>query len=280
MTSSHLVGWRQAFNNAKLWFGFVQIASFGYSHPYGNPPKPEISHSRAAGDLRQSQLAALALDNVGMTTAVDTGDWSNIHPPDKQHVSSRLANQALNQIYQKEIDGVDFPFYAGSKMTQSGATITVTVDIRAGGKPVMLTTDAPVSATQSTTLGKGVSPPRNKCVTDGIRSTYPQDCGYPLIIGDNVTVNGTTPNVELNATATIGADGSSIVMTATAPKGFVPKASSYGRASWPMTIFFAKNGDNLPVIPWFNNFTSTKPWEPPLELLPPDLAEPLLVDVF
>ena len=31
-----------------------------------------------AGDLRQSQLAALALKNVGMTTAVDTGDWSNV----------------------------------------------------------------------------------------------------------------------------------------------------------------------------------------------------------
>ena len=33
-----------------------------------------------AGDLRQSQLAALALKNVGMTTAVDTGDWSNVQP--------------------------------------------------------------------------------------------------------------------------------------------------------------------------------------------------------
>jgi len=83
-------GWRQTFKNAKLWFGFVQIASFGYSHPYGNPPRPETAHSRAAGDLRQAQLAALALDNVGMTTAVDTGDWANIHPPDKQNPSSRL----------------------------------------------------------------------------------------------------------------------------------------------------------------------------------------------
>ena len=36
---------------------------------------------RAAGDLRQAQLAALALPNVGFTTAADTGDWSNIHPP-------------------------------------------------------------------------------------------------------------------------------------------------------------------------------------------------------
>ena len=27
--------WREAFQDPDLWFGFVQIASFGYSHPYG-----------------------------------------------------------------------------------------------------------------------------------------------------------------------------------------------------------------------------------------------------
>ena len=43
------------------------------------------------------------------------------------------------------------------------------------------------------------------------RHVYPQDCGYPLIIG----TNGTAKNAELNATATIGQDGSSIVMTVT-----------------------------------------------------------------
>ena len=57
--------WREEFHDPTLWFGFVQIASFGYSHPFGNPPKPETDHSHAAGDLRQSQLAALKLKNVG-----------------------------------------------------------------------------------------------------------------------------------------------------------------------------------------------------------------------
>ena len=28
--------WREAFQDPDLWFGFVQIASFGYSHPYGS----------------------------------------------------------------------------------------------------------------------------------------------------------------------------------------------------------------------------------------------------
>ena len=84
--------WRELFKVPDLWFGFVQIASFGYSHPMpGN--KPETHHSQMAGDLRQSQLAALALPNVGLTTAVHTGDWSNIHPPDKENPSKALADQ-------------------------------------------------------------------------------------------------------------------------------------------------------------------------------------------
>ena len=42
---SMITRWRELFKNPTMWFGFVQIASFGYSHPFGNPPKPETSHS-------------------------------------------------------------------------------------------------------------------------------------------------------------------------------------------------------------------------------------------
>ena len=68
---------------------------------------------------------------------------------------------------------------------------------------------------QSSTLGKPGSVPRNKCITVAVRNGFPEDCGYPQILG---TVAG--KEVYLNATATIGADGSSLVFTATAPKGF------------------------------------------------------------
>lgn len=229
---------------------------------------PETSHSEAAGDLRQSQLAALALKNVGMTSAVDTGDWTNIHPPDKQHPSSRLANQALTMIYGKTIAGSAFPMYGGSKMTSAAGKVTVTVSITAGpgGKAMALTDTPPLAATQSTTLGKPGSIPRNKCITAGIKTGYPEDCGYPAILG--AFANGT--KAQLNATATIGADGSSLVLTATAPAGFTATASAYGRASWPTTIFFGKEGDNLPVIPWLANFSTTDPWTPPAEFFSTD----------
>lgn len=253
--------WREAFADDKLWFGFVQIAGYAYSHPYDGH-RPETQHSLAAGDLRQSQLAALALPNVGLTTAIDTGDWTNIHPPDKQFPSQRLARQALAQIYGRKDINAEFPLYAGSAANVDGANVVVTVQIRAGGAggaAVKLTTDAPVAATQTSTLGKGVSVPRNQCVTYGFASsTFPQDCGYPAIIG--AYANGTA--ASLNATATIA--GSTIVLTAAIPagSGFKATASSYGRASWPRTVFFS--ADNaLPVIPWYADFATTDPATPP-----------------
>ena len=102
---------------------------------------------------------------------------------DKQTPSRRLANQALRQIYSKPIAGAEFPFYAFSNLTSASGSVAVTVAIRAGrakGK-VVLTTDAPLAATQSTTLGAGPSLPRNKCVTAGQFGHgvvgFPQFCG-------------------------------------------------------------------------------------------------------
>jgi len=216
--------------------------------------------------LRQAQLAALRLPNVGFTTTVDTGDWTNIHPPDKQWPSKRLSNQALAQIYGIGATAHRFPLFAGAVLAPQAAdgTLTATVAIRLqGGQPASLTTVAPASATQSTTLNKSTSVPRNRCITDnaGFGITFPEDCGYPSIEG--FLANGTA--VSLNATAAIGADKSSIVLTVPrAPIGFNATATSYGRASWPMTVFFDAAGDKLPVIPWFSNFSCTDPSAPPL----------------
>jgi len=47
----------------------------------------------------------------------------------------------------------------------------------------------------------------------------------------------------------------------------------YGRASWPLTAFFAREG-GLPVIPWYANFSTSVPWSPPAyaALLPGEAA--------
>lgn len=255
-------GWRAAFGSPKLWFGFVQIAGWAYSRPFGHA-QCEQTHSWVAGDLRQAQLAALALPNVGFTTAVDTGDWINIHPPDKQNPSARLAKQALVQIYGKAIATADFPVYGGSSVTEDASgNVVVKVEIKGSlsGLPIKLTATAPLAATQSSTLGKPGSVPRNECVTMLGYPRLPCDCGYPYIYGVNTT---TGVGMFLNATsAVVGADGTSIELMVSGAADFKATASSYGRASWPMTLFFAANGGN-PVIPWYSNFSSTNPWEPP-----------------
>ena len=91
----------------------------------------------------------------------------------------------------------------------------------------------------------------------GFGSTFPQDCGYPTILGKHA--NGT--DGALNASAAIGADGSSVLLTAAAPDGFTPTATAYGRASWPRTVFFSKEG--LPLLPWFSAMNETDPSKPP-----------------
>ena len=100
----------------------------------------------------------------------------------------------------------------------------------------------------------------------------PCDCGYPYIYGQ--FSNGSS--LLLNATASVGADGTTMVLSVAAPGGtFEPTASSYGRASWPMTQFFAQVGGN-PVIPWYSNFTNMHPWQPPVlavDVLVPAVAE-------
>ena len=64
----------------------------------------------------------------------------------------------------------------------------------------------------------------------------------------------------LNATAFIGtADASTIVLKASAPAGFEVGATSYGRADWPMTLFFSRDG-SLPVIPWYSALNETTPF--------------------
>jgi hypothetical protein len=102
-----------------------------------------------------------------------------------------------------------------------GTKLTVTVEIEAGGKPCPLTTDVPLAATQSTTLGKPGSIPHNQCITHTCTSVRAASLA-PVLLSPN-------------ASAVIGSDGSSmrIVLTNTdpTPAGFRVISTSYGRAS-------------------------------------------------
>ena len=71
-------------------FYFVQIAPYKYTEEINN---------HQSQFLRDSQRKSLKLSNTGMVVTLDIGDFSNIHPANKQEVGNRLARLALVNQY-------------------------------------------------------------------------------------------------------------------------------------------------------------------------------------
>ncbi|MDR0442640.1 MAG: sialate O-acetylesterase [Treponema sp.] len=74
--------WRKKSGNESLSFLFVQLPV------YGNPTENDENASWAV--LRESQKAALSLPAVGMATALDLGEWNDLHPVNKKDIGLRL----------------------------------------------------------------------------------------------------------------------------------------------------------------------------------------------
>jgi sialate O-acetylesterase len=106
--------WRRDWNNPKMAFYFVQLANF---MPVSPQPIPS-----AWAELRDVQLATLAMPNTGMAVAIDIGEGADIHPRNKQEVGRRLALIALAKNYGQ--GGVySGPVYSSSKIDGSAISI-------------------------------------------------------------------------------------------------------------------------------------------------------------
>ena len=88
--------------------------------------------------MRDTQLSALTLPNVGYATNADHGDGCNIHPPAKQWVGTRLANTALALQYGKSVvwKSPSFASASGGVVTRhagaaagAASVVSVTVDL-------------------------------------------------------------------------------------------------------------------------------------------------------
>lgn len=96
-------GWRRQWNDTTLAFYYVQLAPYTYNG--------EDSLSSAL--LREAQLQCLdRIPNSGMAIALDVGERTCIHPPDKHTISKRLAWLALNKTYGFKGISCDGPLYA------------------------------------------------------------------------------------------------------------------------------------------------------------------------
>ncbi|MEM9017555.1 MAG: sialate O-acetylesterase [Verrucomicrobiota bacterium] len=92
---SLITSWRKQWRQGDFPFLFVQLAAF---RAYNTEPE-DTDWAR----LREAQTMALSLPNTGMATIIDVGHQTDIHPPDKPTVGKRLAAQALNVAYDKDV---------------------------------------------------------------------------------------------------------------------------------------------------------------------------------
>jgi sialate O-acetylesterase len=203
-------------------FGFVQVA------PWSN-------YSNAgAGDLRQSQLAALSLSNVVWASTMDAvWPWSSPdiqHPRNKQLVSARLAVQVLNAEYGIGGDSTPQTPTYGSFLDHIvlGTTLAATIGLNdCGGDAGCL----PVS----TTLPPGVTPAM-------------ADSTFSMLIGMSLS-----DAKWMSATATFGGDTVALLVLTVdlgspVPADWTILATRWGRGTFPVPVAVSTSG--LPLTPW------------------------------
>ena len=91
---SLITDWRKQWGQSDFPFLFMQLQNLDIE------PQPNPAHY---DEMRESQLMTLSLPNTGMAVACDIGDAHNIHPPNKQAASQRLAWIAEATVYGKKI---------------------------------------------------------------------------------------------------------------------------------------------------------------------------------
>ena len=171
-----------------------------------------------------AQLATNKLANVGFAIGTDIGDplgpFGMVHPRNKKLVGQRLAAAALSIAYSTPTQYLP-PTFKSSTATANGTILTVTVTL--DNVPTKL-----VAA-------------HDHCKTElKVQAVF---CAWFSITCSD--------NAVLNATATIGADGRSVVLRATATagtEGVTAVASSFGWNAWPINTIMTAEG--LPLQPW------------------------------
>jgi sialate O-acetylesterase len=102
--------WRRAFRHPDMPFYFVQL------------PKMALRDPRDSKVTRESQLlTAQNLKNVNMVVTLDVGE-PGLHPRTKRPIGERLANVALAEVYDGEVE-YRFPLYKRSDV--KGATMVI-----------------------------------------------------------------------------------------------------------------------------------------------------------
>lgn len=106
--------WRNKWGD-EFPFYWVQLSSFG--------PFNDSNTGSDWAELREAQSMALSLPNTGEAVTIDIGNPKDIHPTNKQDVGLRLALNALQNTYGKNVLGSG-PRYKSMTVKKGKAIIT------------------------------------------------------------------------------------------------------------------------------------------------------------
>jgi len=209
--------WRSGFQNPNLWFAGVQLA------PWIGSGVPIAVEREAQESLFQLPLTALA-------TAIDLGDpkspFGSVHPRNKQPLGTRLAANALAQVYGKNVPHLS-PRFLSAIGSTDGPLVTVNVyfysESVVDGLQLLSNPGCPTD--------EGV--PANIC------------SGFQILLESNNWVD---------AVPALGASNSIILSAQVNAAGNTPVAVSYAFNAWPVTTLFSLAG--FPALP-FNGTVSS-----------------------
>ncbi|PPK88472.1 glycosyl hydrolase family 2 [Neolewinella xylanilytica] len=115
--------WREEMEDPDLPFLAVQLPNFG-------TPQEQPGESGWAR-MREAQEEILSLNNTGLATTIDIGEWNDIHPLNKLDVGKRLALLAQRDVYGDAKVIAEGPVY--SSMAVKGNTAVLSFDHVGGG---------------------------------------------------------------------------------------------------------------------------------------------------
>lgn len=209
--------------------------------------------------VRLGQQAALALNDSGIASAMDSGDpfgpWQGtLHPRDKQTLGARLALVARGLTYGEQ----DELTFEGPRMTRveverpSPERVHATVSFvpRSLGAPHAVEGVGLVLRAQPVpgTLAAGCLPN----VTNAL-------CGYFDII---FTVGGSATEQSVQAEPSLSADATQLVLAATVPeKASILRVEAMNN-EWPVVRVYNRAG--LPMYPFVHNVTASQTARPEL----------------
>ena len=112
-----LIGeWRREFRDAELPFLLVQLPMFVYANETNGDNWARIRAAQEQGFR--------TVKNTGLAVILDCGEFDEIHPKEKRTPAKRLALQALERAYRKDVDDATSPFLRDAVPEGEGMRLT------------------------------------------------------------------------------------------------------------------------------------------------------------